>query len=121
MIHDPEGKYVDTLRTWEEVKADHDQHREVLIPPMKGRRYKARLRADARWRRDPVVRCKCGHPDGSDDTPRACPFGYCNQYYCPSCGRQSWAWGPVGCPCDCGRTGHGRYSEQPKPHMKVKR
>lgn len=111
-------------KTWNEVKANLDQ-RPWVIPRMKGRRYKALQRANARWLRDPVVRCKCGRPDGSAEdagaTVRVCPFGQCHQFFCPGCGRQSWAYGPVGCPCDSGPTGHHRYAEQPKPHVKVRR
>lgn len=91
-----------------------------VIPRMKGRRYKARLRADARWRRDPVVRCECGAEYLASTENRTCPFGCCVQFFC-RCGRHGGGFGPVECPCDRGGYGHGRYAEQPRPKVAVKR
>ena len=92
--------------------------RERDRPKMKGRKFKARIRSDVTWWSDPVLRCKCGHKsDHETEIQKVCPFGNCNQLYCPSCGREGVAWGPVNCPCERGGRGHQRYSEQPKPHV----
>jgi hypothetical protein len=102
---------------WARVEANY------RIPQMKGRHYRARVRSDARWHRDPVVRCRCGTPVNRDDEPKPqlCPWRYCMQVYCPTCGRETVGFGPVDCPCNRGGAGHGRYAEQPRPHVRIKR
>jgi hypothetical protein len=90
----------------------------------KSRKLKAHRRAAERYCHDPRLRCKCGRAETWYARPRVervCPWRQCVQIFCPGCGRICIAWGPVGCPCDRGRYGHGRYAEQPKPHVPVKR
>lgn len=52
--------------------------------------------------------------------PRRCPFDNCVQFFCPGCRRYDMGWGPIACPCETGRNGHGTYDEHRKPHPPVK-
>lgn len=122
------------MRTWTEIKAEamnldelanlNDimvERKRPLRPRVKGRIFKANQRSTNRWFRNPINRCACGRDQRSVDiTTGSCPYGYCQQEYCPDCARIWSANGPAGCLCDSTSGGHERHAEQPKPSIRKK-
>lgn len=121
------------MKTWTEVKVktmnldelvtldDILERNRSLRPRIKGRIFKANQRATNRWFRNLVNLCECGRDQQYVGNPKGlCPYGYCEQEYCPDCGRIWGAYGPAGCLCDSRRGGHQRLAEQPKPRLPKK-
>lgn len=69
-------------------------------------------------------RHQCGHIlDDRKGTrshgPRTiCRFGNCVQFFCPGCRRYDMGWGPIMCPCETGRHGHGTRDEYRRPSVR---
>lgn len=109
---------LDELVTLDDIMVERTR---PLRPRVKGRIFKANQRRTNRWFRNPVNFCACGRNQQYVGNQKGfCPYGYCNQEYCPDCARIWCADGPAGCLCDSTHGGHGRRAEQPKPSVPKK-
>ena len=118
------------MKTWQEIKTymetpEFKEKYHKHVSSMKARKRRARIRSDAKWYKDPVLRClRCGAERKPDTYPvvyNLCPYRNCVVILCYNCKTYiECSFGPVGCPCDRKQGSHNTYDEMPKPSGKRK-